>query len=453
MYRLTSTPRNLLLTGTILAMAVIAAALLAVAFAGGPVQAQNPGNTYPDPQPCGTGAATAFMEEPHEVTEGRFALFDGYWRATGDSFDGDSAATGVLHTNECPPLMAVTTKFDPNTGQEDVVVTRSARENGMDVDEAIMHVRDEYLATTTATTTGGQLSLQEYPEVAPYVSAGTQVWWLRLDDPDTPADETSDLSLGFSAALLDDQYWLTSEDGKPMRYKFLVERFPTNPGDVPHFFAYKAPKAGGAAAELVWDSTRPGEGAMLLDPGEYEALQWVFTKPGTYVLSVHLEGYVRKINPHKPIDPEYADWKRISGNDIETSEVKRYTIQVGEALDEIEPPIFGVNFSVGENSPGGVKVGDPILVYNADADVLEYELTGDGSENFETTVASTDPHAVQVTVSDGASLDYETRPSYQLTLSVTDNLDHESNPNPYTDDILIVRIDLEDQAPRFGAPR
>ena len=195
-----------------------------------------------------------------------------------------------------------------------------------------------------------------------------------------------------------------------------MERHPTNPGDVPHFFAYEAPKLGNVAQEPVWDSSEPGKGEMELDPGEYRALQWVFTKPGTYLLWVHLLGDVRA---NKPADAG-EDWKPISGNVTETSEVYRYTFQVGDTLVETEPPIFGVNREVEENSPGGVEVGEPIPVYNADADTLYYELTGDGHGNFETVVASTDPHAVQIVVADGANLDYETKPSYDLNLSVTD---------------------------------
>ena len=306
----------------------------------------------------------------------------------------------------------------------------------MDVDEAIIHVLDKHKATTVATNaeaTSGQLSFAEYPAVDDFVDPGDKVWWLRLDDPDTSADETSDLGIGFSTLLLDKQRW-----DSPMRYKFVAERHPNDPTDVPHFFAYKKPKDDNGKQEPVWDSSKAGEGVVELNPGEYQELQWVFTKPGTYLLWVHLLGVVKKPGAND-------NWKAISANVTETSEVYRYTIQVGTKLDETEPPIFGANRSVEENSPGGVKVGDPIPVYNAEADVLYYDLTGPGHSNFKTVVASTDPHAVQIVVADGASLDYETKKSYELNLTVTDRVDHEHNFDPYADDVLIVRIDLEDQ--------
>ena len=456
----------------LLAMAVTAAALAAVVFAANPTWAQDSGtgttdggsaddypnlSTYPDPQPCGPGAGTAFMEEPHEITTGHYALFDAYWRTIATSTVPDGDGVGVLHTNLCPPEMVATTTGS-GFGGGTVTTIRSARTGGMDIEEAIIHVLDTHQATTTVASTteatDRRLSLAEYPRVGEVVDPGDRVWWLRLDDPDTEDDpntpekendETSDLGIGFSTLLLDEERWLTRDDGKPMRYRFEVERHPADPTDVPHFFAYEAPniKAEGSDTEvkLVWDSSQPGKGVVELNPGEYKALQWVFTKPGTYLLWVHLLGDVRE-------PPAGANWNAISSNETETSEVYRYTIQVGTPLDEIEPPIFGVNLMVDENSPGGVEVGDPIPVYNADADVLYYDLTGPGHSNFELVAASsTAPHTVQVAVADGAKLDYETKPSYDLHLTVTDKVDHEDNFNPYADDVLIVRIDLKDQAP------
>ena len=468
MKTITEIPNRFRLYAAGLALSALAITLLAVAIAGGSVQAQSVTptptpvvNTYPDPQPCGEGAATAFQPEPHEIKSGHFALFDSYWRATG-------ASTGVLHTNLCPPL--VVKKTETQNFETVTVTTRSS--SGIDIDEAIMHVLDKHkvdVVATNAEATDGQLSLEEYPEVrkalgigaTDAVPEGTQVWWLRLDDPDTAKDETSDLSLGFSTALFDSDHWLTSadtdEDGnaQPMHYKFEVERFPgSNPADVPHFLAYEAPKSDNAEQRAVWNSIRPDidDDDMTLDPGEYRALQWVFTKSGTYLLSVHLQGFVRKDNPHAKDDIEYdMNWEPISGNETATGEVKQYTIQVGSDLSEMEPPLFGVNLSVSENSPGGVRVGGPIPVYESEADALTYSLGGDGHASFKA-VEATDPrgsapHAVQIVVADNANLDYETKSSYNLTLSVTDGVDHENNKDDMVDDTLAVRIDLEDQAP------
>ena len=438
-------PRRFTLYAVAMALAGLVITLLAVNMTAGPAQAQTPdaNNNYANPKPCGPGAEDAFQPEPHEVTEGHIAFFDSYWEWRGDSMD-----VGVLHTNMCPPKMEKTTK---RQGQATVEVT-TRTESHLDVDEAIIHVKDVHHATVVATNaeaTSGQLSLQEYPRVGKAAEVGDKVWWLRLNDPDTDADETSDLSLGFSTELLDPIYWFTEADGKPMRYMFETERYPgSDPQDVPHFFTYEAPlRNNGEQEDPVWDSTEVHVNPMLMDPGEYRPVQWVFTKPGTYILSVHLLGHVRDADGRHPDAGE--GWKPASGNKTETGEVRRYTIQVGDTLEEMEPPTFGVNFDVDENSPGGTKVGDPILVYDSEADALDYKLSGKGHANF-SLVPATEPHSVQVVVSDGADLDYEKKTSYDLRLSVSDNIDHENNPDPVVDDVLAVQIDINDIVPAIS---
>ncbi len=52
---------------------------------------------------------------------------------------------------------------------------------------------------------------------------------------------------------------------------------------------------------------------------------------------------------------------------------------------------------------------------------------------------------MQIVVAEGADLDFETTPSYELRLSVTDQLDHESNPDPTIDDVLGINIAVKDE--------
>ena len=427
------------LLGGVLALALIAAIAVALTLTSG-AQAQSPTNTYADPQPCGPGAETASQPEPHEIHEGHYALFDAYWQWT-SSEDLDN--TGVLRTNTCPPLVSETENDEGET-----VTTLSV--SNIDIDEAIFHVLDERQATVVASLSqnpsGTEISTDEYKKLAEYAAAGSEIWWLRMDDPDTlDVDETSDLTLGFSTKRFDDQYWGDAEDnGPPLRYKYELQRHPgIDPIEHPHFLAYRAPKANNGEAELVWDSARADVEDLLMEPGELEHLQWIFTKPGTYALSVHLQGWVRKARPAGA----GRDWLPISSNTTETSEVKRYVIQVGTELDENEPPVFGLNLTVPENSPADTLVGAPVPIYEADADTLYYTLSGDDNEHF-VLEPMTNPHAVQIQVAADANLDYETKAIYELTLSVTDRIDHESNPDPTTiDDRLAVRIALEDEAP------
>ena len=456
METLNNAPRKFTLLAAVFAMTALAIALLAVSYTTGPAQAQNVGNTYPDPQPCGPGAGTAFQPEPHEVTTGHFALFDGYWEWT-----NPNPNKGIMHTNECPPKMVAGGRGGPS---RDV--------SNIDLGEAIMHVknvRQVEVVATNAEANDAKLSLEEYPDVRAAlgligpngeklpVPAGTKVWWLRLDDPDTKdnpdtpedenIDETSDLSIGFSAALFDRKYWLTGSDGDrniPMRYMLESVRYRNiEPGDTPHFFAYEAPlEDNGTQGEAVWDSFNLDvEGHdMTLDPGEYRPLQWIFITPGTYVLSAHLQGFVRYEKP----DGAGEDWKRISPEEDETSEVRDYVFQVGDKLDETEPPMFGVNRSVHEDAGAGAHVGEPIEVFNAEVPNLSYQLTGKGHRKFSVT-SRTHPRAAQIVVAANAKLDYDSKSSYDLVLRVSDGKDHEGNDDNSIDHSIAVKIDVIQQ--------
>ena len=460
MNTITNASAPLKLFGAVLALAALIVAALALA-AGVGAQAGTPGtagNTYADPQPCGPGANTAFQPEPHEVTTGHFYLFDTYWQNT-TATQSSNGNTGVLRTNTCPPKLTTTTETDG----EDTTTTTTLTDSGIDVDEAIFHVLDKHKTTIVAGASGDpnrdKLRLDHYPEVddTDTVDAGDQVWWLRLEDPNLTGDQTSDLTLGFSTKRFDEKYWARDNDQPAFRYMFEVERNPgIAPSAHPHLLAYKKRGAdvGGtvARAELVWDSAKVHVKALTMEPGQLEDLQWVFTKPGTYAISVHLLGFVRQSNPKATTETGYdANWKRISPNDTETSEVKRYVIQVGAPLDEEEPPVFGVNLNVPENSAAGTALGDPIPVYRTESATLEYSLTGEDSDQF-TTEALTEPHRVRIKVADGADLDFETKPAYDLTLGVSNKKDHEGNADDVIDDALAVRIDLEnvDEGPRLA---
>ena len=426
-------------------MAALVITLLAVSFSAGPTQAQNSGNNYPDPQPCGPGAGTAEMDEPHEVTGGHYALFDSYWQWTQQATDGPPAKTneGIMHTNECPPEM-VPDDFTPE-------LTRAA--SGIDIGEAIMHVLHVHQATVVATNAevtedGGELSLEEYPEVGEAAPPGSKVWWLRVDDPDTEGDETSSLSIGFSTALFDKKYWLTREEGAPMRYMLEnAEYREGDPAEAPHFFTYEAPdirRADEKRRRPVLDSTDPDveEHDMTLDPGKYRALQWIFTKPGTYVLKSHLQGFVRHENPHPTDHPDYdPNWKPISSNVNETTGIRDYVFQVGDKLDETEPPMFGVYRTVHEDATAGTHVGEPIGVFKLEVPDPKYTLTGDGSDDFSVN-SRTHPDAAQIVVaaSDGLS-----ESSYDLVLGISDGKDHEGNNDDSVDHSIAVQIDVIQQ--------
>ena len=441
MHNLANAPMPLKLSSAVLALALIAAVAVALTLTGGnPIQAQNATNTYTDPQPC--GPAIAFYSEPREVTTGHFALFDGYWQRT-----HQNPNAGVLHTNTCPPLVTKTTEIDPDTELEETVTTLS--NSGIDIYEAIFHVKDEHKATVVSRaandSNGAQISLAEYPDLDDFVDAGDQVWWLRLDDPDTiDVDETSDLTLGFSTRHLDDQYWNADDDDPPLRYRLEVERYPGHTSSHPHFLTYRAPKPNGGEQDFVWSSAQAGFSQMKMEPGtQIEDLQWIFTDPGTYEIWVELVAYVRQSRPTDAAD----DWARISDNLTETSGRKRYTIHVGDALTLNHKPAFLMERSVAENSAAGVAVGAAIPVHDPDGDPLAYRLSGPASELFALSGSKdangrfTDPPTI---VTAANSLDHEARPHHFLTLHVGDGKGITGYADPALDNAVRVKVNVAD---------
>ena len=466
MQALAFTPKRITLYAAVLAMAALVVTVLAVSFATGPAQAQDAANTFPNPQPCGPGLPDSnFPGNPAEqITSGHYALFDAYWHwATVKTIeDEDSKNTGSLNNNQCPPAV---------TFEEDEY-TRSASD--INIGHTVIHVGNQYkvdVVDTNAQAGNTKFSLAEYEKVGEAVLAGTKVYWLRLDDPDTAAkDETSDLVLGFSTAYLDGKYWYhenleRQKVGPPLQYELEAVRYRgPHAADLPHVFAYRAPKLGNQPDQVVWDSIDTDTNEMQMEAGAYEDLQWVFTHAGTYVLEVHVKGHVRQRDPNP--DSATSNWEKITDEDTTvTSEVKEYVIQVG-SLSLVPQPLFGVNYNVKENVPAGTKVGGPIPVLRAPSDAnLKYRLRGDDKdkEDFKV-VAVAEPRGAQIVVNDNANVDHEARSHYELVVEVSDGVDHMGNADDdgefvvdhtfgldiAVDDHPTVRITADNSNPRVG---
>ena len=96
-----------------------------------------------------------------------------------------------------------------------------------------------------------------------------------------------------------------------------------------------------------------------------------------------------------------------------------------------------VSRSVDENSAGGVAVGEPVEANDADGDTLTYSLDGADATSF-----TIDAGSGQIRVAAGAELDFERKPLYSVTVSVTDNKDSEGNADPTVDGIVVVTINV-----------
>ncbi len=107
-----------------------------------------------------------------------------------------------------------------------------------------------------------------------------------------------------------------------------------------------------------------------------------------------------------------------------------------------EHPVFDVGAAttrtVVENTPAGGPVGDPVAATDANGDLLSYTLSG--SDAF-----AIDSDTGQITVAEGASLNYEAGPlSYAVTVAVNDGRDG--------NDVIEVAISVTDAAEPPSAP-
>lgn len=433
-------PKQLKLYGAMLAMAALAIALLAVAVATGPAQAQS--KTYPNPQPCGQGHADVSKKPATKITTGKIVFFDAYW----------DIHTKTINNNLCPPSL---TEEDDGLGGKTLV----RDDVKIDIARTVIHVTDDYKVEVVANNPDAdQISLAEYPFLreglglganeAP--AAGTEVYWLRLDDPDTTNEnEESALALGFSTALFEAKYWESRNGKKPFQYEFESERDDIEEVHGPHFFAFEAPLANnGVQQDAIWDSYDGDENQLGMDAGEkFHKLQWVFTEPGSHHIEVHIKGHV---NPD--LTGASNDWKEnLPEEKTVTSEVRTYTIQTGALTFHDQPIFFGGNRSVATDAAAGTFVSGEIPLWDVDGRNIKFEVLnypyGGVSQEFEAYPWDPDGYGiqgVQLRVKSGADLGSDSAGAFSLRVTVSDGKDWLGHPDKAVDTSIAVRVERKD---------
>ncbi len=111
-----------------------------------------------------------------------------------------------------------------------------------------------------------------------------------------------------------------------------------------------------------------------------------------------------------------------------------YTVTVTRAPNT--PPAFdeGVTTTRGvdENTATGENIGDPVAATDTENDTLTYSLDDTGAESFDIDADGQ--------LRTKADLDYETKSSYTVTVSVSDSKDDNSDADEVTDDTIRVTI-------------
>lgn len=116
-----------------------------------------------------------------------------------------------------------------------------------------------------------------------------------------------------------------------------------------------------------------------------------------------------------------------------------------DGMDSLTPqvrgnaaPLFRITRSVTENADGDTLLGEPVAAYDPEGDTLTYTLAGTGAELF------TVDGAGQVSVAQGAIINYEDAAAYDLVLQVSDGKDREGNADDSPDHYLGLHVTVQD---------
>ena len=196
-------------------------------------------------------------------------------------------------------------------GGTTVETTRQA--SNINLDTTVLHVPETVKQTRPSNETTDTSYRDKYPFLytdddddgepdTPIAGTG-EFWALPYCDPDYNDFEwaTGDMCMGFSAGLLHAHHFLDGPDGKPpgkIYWEVESEREPgiayNDEGQVFLFYPHDLPevtRTDDPLPQVTWNSFDMEKNTLEMDPGTYEHRQWGFTKPGTYVLSVHAKGY------------------------------------------------------------------------------------------------------------------------------------------------------------------
>ena len=355
----------------VLAMAALLAVLLAVTLTTGPAQAQTGigpvdprtgenKDFYDDPLPC-SEEAVPDANTASVISEGYYAVFDAFW----------DYEVGHLSDNFCPPAVTETTEThtDEDTGEETTVTVYNRSDANIHISETAFSIPDSYKVTVVdsdetngnpSTASGPKIDLADFPFLREGISAveegpdsttenpttvfaDNSVYWVRLDQPWTEdVDETSPLKVGFSTALMKDGDWFRDDnddavsDGPPVQFHFgavhvIKAGIPQEVHVVgANFFAFDQRETDTPLPTSNWSNVETAtEGEINMAVGEYRPMQFLFTKPGEYLVQAQIQAHVRRKAPAGS-DPK---WEPINPGDSITSPTEWYTFHVGPVAD------------------------------------------------------------------------------------------------------------------------
>ena len=175
----------------------------------------------------------------------------------------------------------------------------------------------------------------------------------------------------------------------------------------------------------------------LVEPGRLLMSDDQLNQLREHLTTIH-DHFKRLYNPAagKPFAME-IEFKITSDDVLAIKQARPWVFGVASAVLPNRAPVFTEGASayriVAETTASGVNIGTPVAASDPDRDALTYSLSGADADSFDI-VSGTGQLQTKT------ALDYESKSSYSVTVSVRDSKDGEGNPDTTTDSTIAVTI-------------
>ena len=188
--------------------------------------------------------------------------------------------------------------------------------------------------------------------------------------------------------------------------------------------------------------------ASLTDPdGGIASLTWQWSKGASSTGQFTDISGATSAN-YTPVDADDNEYLRAKANYNDAQGSGKSALRVSNrqaSTSPFSPPAFAVDsitFNLAENTAGRVTVGN-IVATDDDGDTVYYVLGGPDAAAFTSETSLSQPGA-SIILQVFTAVDYETKQSYSLVLSVTDREDESGNPqtNHTVDDTVQITVNV-----------
>ena len=189
--------------------------------------------------------------------------------------------------------------------------------------------------------------------------------------------------------------------------------------------------------------------AMLNDPdGSISNLTWQWTRSPNGRSGWVIIGGATGPQYTPTLEADAGNFLRATatytdGHGTETNTAEKVSTRVGQPPPINAAPAFGATEdgrrSIAEDAGSGDPIGDPVAADDFNNDTLSYSVGGTDAASFDI-----DASTGQLRLASGVQLDFETKRSYRVVVSVSDGADPNDDPDNAVDDTITVTITVTD---------